>query len=84
MKIRDTLQRDPSSHPLINQGQARISDSHNERTLSELRGELITFVCEGQYADGVQKIIRSFLDNLGRTQQPRAHLLAQMEGHGRA
>lgn len=69
MKIKDTLQRDPASHPLVNQGQARISDSRNERTQSELRGELVTFVCEGQYADGVQKIIRSFLDNLGKTSQ---------------
>ena len=69
MKIRDILQRDPAAHPLVNQGQARISDSRNERTQSELRGELVTFVCEGQYADGVQKIIRSFLDNLGKTSQ---------------
>ncbi len=69
MKIKDALQRDPASHPLVNQGQARISDSHNERARSELRGELETFVCEGQYADGVQKIIRSFLDNIGKTSQ---------------
>jgi len=69
MKIKDALQRDPASHPLVNQGQARISDSRNERTQSELRGELVTFVCEGQYADGVQKIIHSFLDNFGKTSQ---------------
>jgi len=69
MKIKDALQRDPASHPLVNQGQARISDSRNERAQSELRGELETFVCEGQYADGVQKIIRSFLDNIGKTSQ---------------
>jgi hypothetical protein len=69
MKIKDTLQRDPATNPLVNQGQARISDTRDERTQSELRGELETFVCEGQYADGVQKIIRSFLDNLRRTSQ---------------
>jgi len=69
MKIKDTLQRDPATNPLVNQGQARISDTRDERTQSELRSELETFVCEGQYADGVQKIIRSFLDNLGRTSQ---------------
>src|SRR6202048_1902148 len=69
MKVKDILQRDPASYPLVNQGQARISDSRNERTQSELRGELETFVCEGQYADGVQKIIRSFLDNIGKTSQ---------------
>ena len=69
MKIKDTLQRDPASHPLVNQGQARIPDSRDERTQAELRGELETFVCEGQYADGMQKIIRSFLDNIGKTSQ---------------
>ena len=69
MKIKDTLQRDPASHPLVNQGQARIADTGDERTQFELRGELTTFVCEGQYADGVQKIIRSFLDSLGKTSQ---------------
>ena len=69
MNIKDVLQRDPATHPLVNQGQARISDGRNERAVQELRGELCTFVCEGQYADGIQKIIRSFLDNVGRTSQ---------------
>ena len=69
MKIKDVLQRDPAVHPLINQGQVRITDRQNERAMQELQGELSTFVCEGQYADGIQKIIRSFLDNLGRTNQ---------------
>src|SRR5258705_3693737 len=69
MKIKDTLQRDPASHPLVNQGQARIPDSGDARTQAELRGELETFVCEGQYADGIQKIIRSFLDNSSKTSQ---------------
>jgi hypothetical protein len=69
MKIKDILQRDPAAHPLINQGQARISDRQNERAMQELYGELSTFVCEGQYADGIQKIVRSFIDNIGRTNQ---------------
>ena len=47
MKIKDTLQRDPAVHPLLTQGQAPISDSRNERTQAELRGELETFVCGG-------------------------------------
>lgn len=69
MKIKEVLQRDPASYPLINHGQARIPDSGDERTQAELRGELETFVCEGQYADGIQKIIRSFLDNSSKTSQ---------------
>jgi hypothetical protein len=69
MNIEDILQRDPAVNPLINQGQARIADEKNERALAELRGELETFVCEGQYADGIQTIISSFLSNLGKTSQ---------------
>ena len=72
MKIKDVLQRDPGTFPLVNQGQARIVDSHDEKALEELRGELSTFVCEGQYADGVQKIIRSYLDSTGKTNQKAA------------
>ncbi|MEK7877133.1 MAG: BREX system P-loop protein BrxC, partial [Pseudomonadota bacterium] len=72
MKIKDVLQRDPGNFPLVNQGQARIVDSRNEKALEELRGELSTFVCEGQYADGVQNIIRSYLDSIGKTNQKAA------------
>jgi hypothetical protein len=72
MKIGEILQRDPAAHGLVNQGQARITDRAGEKELQELRGELSTFVCEGQFADGIQKILRSFLDNLGRTSQKGA------------
>ena len=44
MKIKDILQRDPATHPLVNQGQARIADTASEQAPEELRGELSTFV----------------------------------------
>ena len=72
MKIKDILQRDPSTHPLVNKGQARIADKSNEKVLAELRGELSTFVCEGQYAEGIIKILKSFLANLMSTSQKAA------------
>ena len=62
MNIADVLLRNPATHPLINQGQARLTDHDEERGLEELRGELASFVCEGQYAEGIQKIVRSFID----------------------
>src|SRR6266446_6877299 len=71
-KISDILQRDPAAHGLVNQGQARIADRPGEKELLELRGELSTFVCEGQFADGIQKIVRAYLDNQGRTSQKAA------------
>jgi hypothetical protein len=72
MKIKDVLQRDPSTHPLVNQGQARISDKANDKVLEELRGELSTFVCEGQYADGIQRILSSYLSSITQTSQKAA------------
>ncbi len=72
MKIKDILQRDPSTHPLVNQGQARIADKSSDNVLEELRGELSTFVCEGQYADGIQRILQSYLSNLTQTSQKAA------------
>jgi hypothetical protein len=72
MKIKDVLQRDPSTHPLVNQGQARISDKSNNKVLEELRGELLTFVCEGQYADGIARILSSYLASITQTSQKAA------------
>lgn len=69
MKVKDVLQRDPATHPLVNQGQARIVDGRDTRSLDELRGELATFVCEGQFAKGITTTVESFLGNLGKTSQ---------------
>jgi len=83
IKIKDVLQRDPSIHPLVNQGQARIADKPDEKVLKELRGELSTFVCEGQYADGIQRILSSFLSNLTQTSQ-RAAWVSGFFGSGKS
>ncbi len=69
MKVKDILQRDPATHPLVNQGQARIADTKNEKALEELRWELSSFVCEGQYAEGIERIVRSYLQNQEKPSQ---------------
>lgn len=71
MTIKELLQSDPSQ-PLVNQGQARIADKRDERAVAELQAELRTFVCEGQYADGIARIVESFLKNLAHTSQQAA------------
>ena len=71
MTIKELLQSDPSQ-PLVNQGQARIADKRDERAIAELQAELRTFVCEGQYADGIARIVESFLKNLAHTSQQAA------------
>jgi len=73
MLIRDTLFRDPSKEGLVNNGQARITNENaDENVGKELRGELSTFVCEGQYAEGIINILTSFLGSRSQTHQKAA------------
>ncbi len=72
MKNRELFQKDPLDVPLMNNGQARLSDTGTHKERGELIAELQNFVCEGQYADGLTRIIDSFLHHLGGTNQPAA------------
>src|ERR1700679_1905366 len=73
MLIKDVLLRDPSRYDLVNNGQARIqNESADEKMLEQLRGELSSFVCEGQYADGMARILESLLKGRTQTSQKAA------------
>ena len=72
MKIYETLARDPRTHALANSGQARITSETDERAINELRAELESFVCDGQYGDAIERILRSYLDHLDRPRQDAA------------
>ena len=72
MKIHETLDRDPRTAHLANDGQARIADAADARAADELRAELETFVCEGQFADALQRILDRYLAHLGRARQQSA------------
>jgi len=67
VNISDILVRDPSKTSLANQGQARIDSA-----MSELQSELSTFVCEAQYADGLRRVLESYLRNLQHSSQKGA------------
>lgn len=70
--IKDILHIDPASEPLVNQGQARIVDKSDDAELRELRGELKMFVCEGEFARGLDCILREYLSNLNNSSQRSA------------
>jgi hypothetical protein len=72
MNIGELLHRDPAQHPLINNGQARLTEETGTRVLDELRGELGMFICEGQYAEGIHRIVTSYLTDLNKTSQKGA------------
>ena len=72
MKLYEVLDRDPRTARLANNGQARITDHIDEKAILELRAELETFVCEGQFGDAIERILGSYLGNLGHTKQDSA------------
>lgn len=69
MKIYETLDRDPRKSALANGGQARLTTGRDERAMQELRAELETFVCDGQYGDALERMLRSYLTQLDRPRQ---------------
>lgn len=72
MKVHQLLDRDPRASALANGGQARITASADARATEELRAELETFVCDGQYGDALERILRSYLTQLDRPRQNAA------------
>ena len=71
-KIHELLERDPRHSPLANKGQARIGDAPDEAREGALRAELETFVCDGRFSDGLQRILDRFLADLGGNRQDAA------------
>ncbi len=72
MKIHEVLDRDPRTARLANNGQARIVDTADESAREELRAELETFVCDGQFGDALQRILDRYLANLDTPKQDSA------------
>jgi len=72
MKVHKLLDRDPRASALANGGQARITASADARATQELRAELETFVCDGQYGDALERILKSYLTQLDRPRQNAA------------
>ncbi len=67
---RDIYFNDPSTVELLNNGVSKVSEiGGDERQVKTLRFELKTFVCDGEYARGLEKILREFLSGLGREEQ---------------
>jgi hypothetical protein len=72
MTNRDIYTQNPKEFKLLNNGVAKVRDADTEEELRTLRYELKTFICEGQYKKGLQRLLRSYLDSLGDPEQPAA------------
>lgn len=65
---RECLVTDPLKLELLNQGVAEVKDLRSEEELRILRFELETFVCKGQYAKGLERILECFNGHIGQVQ----------------
>jgi len=72
MKNRQIFLRDPAVSKLLNDGVAAVREAATDKEIETLRYELEHFVCEGQYEDGMIRILESYLGNVSSTTQPAA------------
>lgn len=70
MNNREVYSKDPSQQKLVNEGVANVNDDRSNKALDVLRYEVQTFVCDGRYQDGLERILDTFLRNLKEAQQP--------------
>ena len=72
MKNKDVFQRDPTKMKLLNDGVAAVKEATTVQEVETLKYELSHFVCEGQYKDGLLRILESFISNTNSASQPAA------------
>lgn len=70
MLNREIYQTDPSIRKLVNEGVASVNDEKTHQALAVLRYELETFVCDGQYEEGLKHILDTYLKNIEQAEQP--------------
>jgi hypothetical protein len=70
MTNRDLYFRDPTTLELLNNGVSKVSEiGHDAGQIKTLRFELQNFVCDGEYALGMERILKAYLAGLGKTEQ---------------
>lgn len=57
--------KEPESNRILNQGVAEVAEDYSDEALQVLRYELETFICEGQYQRGFDKVLSTYLGALG-------------------
>jgi hypothetical protein len=70
MLNREIYQNDPSKKKILNEGVVNVSEEKSEEAMALLRYELDTFVCKGEYENGLRHILDNYLKNIDRPQQP--------------
>ena len=68
MKNHELFAEDPRGTSIPNLGVAKVDDTHEPTAKETLRYELRNFVCDGAYEQGLDRILSSYLRNVGSEQ----------------
>ena len=70
MKNYEVYSNDPRKYDLLNNGVSKVAEiGADQEQLKTLRFELETFVCDGEYARGLERIINAYLAGLNKPEQ---------------
>lgn len=69
-KNRQLFITDPLTRNIPNNGVAKVIEPHTSEEWTVLRYELESFVCEGEYKTGLERIFDTYLANLDKSEQP--------------
>jgi hypothetical protein len=67
---RDVFASDPTERDIPNLGVAKVKNPEDDGDWATLEWELRSFVCEGEYERGLERILDQFLSHLGQDEQP--------------
>lgn len=74
MKNKEVFIKDPTSYKIPNDGVTTIINPRNSKEWEVLEYELKTFVCEGAYESGIDRIMSTFMTHLSEPKQPAVWL----------
>jgi hypothetical protein len=67
---REVFLRDPLEFAILNEGRTTVLNPTTDAEWAVLHYELRNFVCEGEYREGLYRILSIYLDHLARPIQP--------------
>ena len=70
MKNKEIFTLNPDDNNLVNDGVVEINTAKDDKGLAIIKHELKTFVCEGEYQNGIYRILDTYLKHIEQPKQP--------------